>query len=104
MAKHQRCRSAPGRLLHRCPVGPQDQGQVAIPVSLSAVSVNGKLGGQGPVEVLHQTVALGVQEGDPGLLYPQVSAHLLRDLGLEVLPLVIEELLGNPKLAEHFLD
>ena len=90
-------------LLHRRPIGPQDQGKVAVPVPLVLAGEDGELGGQGAVKPLHQPVALGVERRRPRLLHSQPPADLPKDLGLKVPPLVAVELLGDPEAGKHLL-
>ena len=101
--EHEGSRRAVTGLLHCSPIGPQDQGQVVVPVPLVLAGEDGELGGQGAVKLLHQHVTLGMERCRPRLVHPQPPADLPKDLGLKIPPLVAVELGRDPKTGEHLL-
>lgn len=67
-AEHLHRRFEPRGFLDSNPVGHEHQGQMLVPVSLVPVVGNCQLGEQVQFQVLHKTIALGMEQGGAGLV------------------------------------
>ncbi len=101
--KHQRRRCALTRLLHHCPIRPQDQRQMLVPVSLMLTGQDGKLSYQCAVEPLNQSITLRAERSGSSLLHPQSLAYLTEQSALKIPPLVTMKFIRHPEPGEHLI-